>query len=138
MRSLEGVCAAEARPYAATVRAFLATTATEPVTDPAITQLAKRTLGYGTAHAKRIDNPLGRRQSYSGRACSRTRTMCKNTIPIPRDWLTEASVPKLRLIVAADIPVNAAVSQIWASRKMVVRLIPHPEARARRPRLNVH
>ena len=31
MRSLEGVCAAEARPYAATVRAFLATTATEPV-----------------------------------------------------------------------------------------------------------
>jgi hypothetical protein len=57
-------------------------------------------------------------------------------IPIPRDWLGEASIPKVRLIVAADVPVNAAVSQIWASRKVVARLAPHPEARARHGRLH--
>jgi hypothetical protein len=137
IRSLEGVCAPDARPYAATVRAFLAATATAPVSDPPIAQLVKRTLGYGTAHAKRIDTPLGETAVLLWQGVLEDKDdVARIQVPIPRDWLVEASVPKVRLIVAADIPVNAAVSQIWASRKIVARLVPRPEGRARRGKLN--
>ena len=47
LRSLERVCEPGARPYAATIRSFLAITATEPVRDAAVAQLVKRTLVLG-------------------------------------------------------------------------------------------
>jgi hypothetical protein len=137
LRSLEGVCEPGAQPYAATVRAFLATTATEPVSDAAVAPLVKRTLGYGTAHAERLGSPRGETAVLLWQGVLEDKNdLARIQIPIPRDWLKEASGPKVRLIVAADVPVNAAVSQIWASRKLVARLRPHPEARALRGKLN--
>jgi len=51
-------------------------------------------------------------------------------LPIPKDWLSESSLPRMRLFVAADIPANAAVSDIWASRQIVPKLRSKPEVRA--------
>jgi hypothetical protein len=137
LRSLESVCEPGARPYAATVRAFLATTAIEPVNDEAVAPLVKRTLGYGTARAERLDAPLGETAVLLWQGMLEDKNdIARIQIPIPRDWLGEASIPKVRLIVAADVPVNAAVSQIWASRKIVARLVPRPKGRARPGRLN--
>jgi hypothetical protein len=137
IKVLEGVCEPGARPYAATVRAFLAATAVEPVSAEAVAPLVKRTLGYGTARSKRLEEPLGETAVLLWQGALEDKNdVARIQIPIPKDWLKEASIPKVRLVIAADVPVNAAVSQIWASRKLVARLRPHPEARALRGKLN--
>lgn len=137
VRALEGVCEPGARPYAATVRAYLATTAIKPVDDPAVAPLVERTLGYGTAHSDRLDTPRAETAILLWQGILEDKNdLARIQIPIPREWLEEASEPKVRLIVAADVPVNAAVIQLWASRKILARLRPHPEARALRGRLN--
>jgi hypothetical protein len=51
-------------------------------------------------------------------------------VPIPKNWLTESSSPKMRLFVAADVPANAAVSTIWASRQIIPKLRTKPEEKA--------
>ena len=130
-RSLEKVCDPNARPYAATVKALLAATATDPISDLAVAPLVKRTLGYGTADAGRIEMPLGETAILIWQGVLEDKNdIAKIQIPVPREWLSEASSPRIRLIVAADVPVNAAASQIWASRKVHARLVTHPGARA--------
>jgi hypothetical protein len=60
-------------------------------------------------------------------------------VPIPADWLGEATEPYLRLIVAWDPPVNAAVKHLWATRNVSAKLRMHPEAPAQRTsRLKPH
>jgi hypothetical protein len=51
-------------------------------------------------------------------------------LPISREWLAESSLPKMRLFVAADVPANAAVSTIWASRQVIPKLRTKPEEKA--------
>jgi hypothetical protein len=53
-------------------------------------------------------------------------------IPIPADWYKEADHPYLRLIVAWDPPVNAAVKHLWSTRNISARLKMHPDAPAHR------
>jgi len=137
LRKLEEVCEPGARPYAATAKAFLAATAVEPVTDAAIDQLVKKTLGRGSARAERLDAPLGETAILLWQGTLEDKNdIARIQVPVPKDWLKEASLPKLRLILAADFPVNAAVSQIWTTRKLVPRLRPHPEDRALRGKLD--
>jgi hypothetical protein len=53
-------------------------------------------------------------------------------IPIPADWFKEADEPYLKLIVAWDPPVNAAVKHLWSTRDISAKLKMHPDARAHR------
>jgi hypothetical protein len=53
-------------------------------------------------------------------------------LPIPRQWLSDADEPHLRLIVAWDPPVNAAVKHLWATRNLTAKLRMHPDAPAQR------
>ena len=59
-------------------------------------------------------------------------------LPIPREWLIEASSPWIRIVVAWDPPVNAAAHHVWACRRVVSRLQPYPYTRAVRPRRGGH
>ena len=43
-------------------------------------------------------------------------------VPIPREWLEMAEQPRLRLILAWDPPVNAAVRDLWITRKVSPKL----------------
>jgi hypothetical protein len=135
LRKLEDVCEPGARPYAVTVKAFLAASAFPPVSDPAIDALAKRTLGYGTASSERLNAPIWDSAILIWQGVLEDKSdIARIQLPIPREWLRKARDPRLRLFVAADVPVNAAVEEIWASRKIVARLRPHPESRALRAR----
>jgi hypothetical protein len=131
MRFLEAVCEPGARPYAATLRAFLAISAEPPVRDPAVLPLAQRTLGYGTASSNRLNAPISESAVLIWQGVLEDKTdIARIQLPIPRAWLTDSSSPKLKLFVAADVPANAAVSTIWASREIVPKLRIKPEQRA--------
>jgi hypothetical protein len=137
LRSLEAVCEPAAQPYAATVRAFLAITAAQPVRDAAVAPLVQKTLGYGTAQSGRFNSPRGDTAILLWQGLLEDKSdLARIQIPIPRAWLRKAKVPKMHLIIAADVPVNAAASQIWASRKIEAKLRPHPETDALRAKLH--
>src|SRR6185312_12758287 len=131
MRSLEAVCEPGARPYAATVKAFLALTATPPVSAQAIQGLASKTLGYGTATSERLAQPLWATAVFIWQGVLEDKSdLARVQIPVPREWLEQASSPKLRLFVATDVPANAAASEVWASRIITARLRTSPNGRA--------
>lgn len=138
-RSLEGVCDPGSHPYASTVKAFLALTASGPVSDPASVDLVQRTLGHGTANSHRLSSPIGETAVLLWQGVLDDRNdILRVQIPIPRDWLAEASLPSIRLVVAADVPVNSAVEHVWASRKIVFHLRHSPDSRALTPKRNRH
>jgi hypothetical protein len=43
-------------------------------------------------------------------------------VPVPQQWLQRAAAPKLRLVVAWLTPVNAALTETWACRKIGAQL----------------
>jgi hypothetical protein len=53
-------------------------------------------------------------------------------IPIPKAWLEGASKPCLKIFLCGDVPINAAASDVWSSRKLSMKLLPHAEANALR------
>lgn len=131
MRILEDACEPGARPYAVTVRAFLAISADPPVNAPGVLALAKVTLGYGTARSTRLNNPVWDSAVLIWQGVLEDKSdIARIQIPIPKDWLAESSLPKMRLFVAADVPANAAVSTIWASRQIIPKLRTKPEEKA--------
>ena len=139
MQRLQRVCERGAQPFAVTVKAFLALTATPPVDDNAVKNLAERTLGRGSASADRLDTPLARTgvMIWQG-VLEDEKDIAKIQVPIPADWWKEAEDPYLRLIVAWDPPVNAAVKDLWGTRKLTARLKMHPDVpRAQYPSRSV-
>jgi hypothetical protein len=130
-QGLEMVCSPGNRPYAALVRAFLALTASQPVETSATKQLVERTQGYGTATAGRLSNPVIGSAVFLWQGLLEDKDdMALIQIPVPRQWLSMASHPKMKLVISADVPVNAAASEIWASRKVSVKIRPTPDSRA--------
>jgi hypothetical protein len=129
--SLQTVCQQGARPYAVTVKAFLALTALPPnVGGPAI-HLAERTLGRGRASSERLYRPRvdtavmvwqGVLEGYED--------VARIKIPIPKAWYGEAKQPKLRLVATWDPPVNAAASRLWTTRKVLAHLKQSPESKS--------
>src|SRR5438270_7844415 len=137
VRTLESVCDPGARPYAAAVRALLALSADPPVNDSAVRTLVKRTLGYGTARSSRLSAPIWETAVFVWQGVLEDKSdIARVQIPIPKDWLAESSSPMIRFFVAVDVPVNAAVSSIWASRHIIPILRTKPEQKAIRPKRN--
>jgi Subtilase family len=132
-QALEKVCSPGNRPYAALVKAFLALTASRPVETSAIKRLVERTQGYGTASASRLSSPAAGSAIFLWQGLLEDKDdMALIQIPVPMQWLLAANSPKMKLVISADVPVNAAASEIWASRKISVKIRPTPDSKALR------
>lgn len=114
---LQKVCERGAQPFGVTVKAFLALTAITPDKQAAVRDLASRTLGRGTANTERLISPLASSgvMIWQG-VLEDDKDIAIIKVPIPRDWLKAAEEPRLRLVMAWDPPVNAAVRDIWSTR----------------------
>lgn len=130
---LQDYCPPGARPFAVTVRAFLALTAEPTTADSYVAALAERTLGFGRPSADRI------RTARPGSAVivwqgviESSRDVLRVQIPVPRQWVAAAEKPVLRMFVAYDPPANESAGEYWACRTVNVTLHPGPEARGLR------
>jgi hypothetical protein len=131
LQALQRVCSPGARPYAVTAKAFLSLTATPPQVGGAAKALADRALGRGQAAAVRLTKPLPDRAVLVWQGLLEgPGEIARVTLPIPRDWYDEATAPHLRLVVSWDSPVNAAVSGLWATRKLAAQLKSSPDTAA--------
>lgn len=128
---LQGYCAPGARPFAATVKAFLAATAARSELPATVSELADKTIGRGTASVERLRTPNSTSALFLWQGIiTGTSDVARVQVPIPRAWLSTAGKPVLRLICVWDAPVNEAVRKIWACRKIAARLRPDPTSRA--------
>jgi hypothetical protein len=136
---LQGYCPSGTVPYAATVRALLILTATPPEADGISEELRGRTLGNGTASSTRLFSPVPDSAVFIWQGViENANKQLQITFPIPKDWLKLASKPRLRIITCWHPPVNAAVTHLWACRKVGVQLRPNIEADALRGRGQAH
>lgn len=140
MRSLQARCEEGARPFASTVKAFLALTAEPPPEMPErVRPLAARTLGRGTGRSDRLvsANAHSAVIVWQG-VLEGPEDMARISVPIPRDWLGKAAKPILRVILAWESPVNAAVEHRWSCRRVEVQLRPGIGGKAVRGRSSSH
>lgn len=139
MEILQKVCERGAQPFSVTVKAFLALTATVPVTSQAVKALAGLTLGRGTASADRLEKPLAATgvMIWQG-VLEDEKDIATIKVPIPRDWLRAAEEPRLRLVVAWDPPVNAAVRDLWATRRVSSKLKRNANCRSQNSMRDAH
>lgn len=117
----------QGRPFAVTVRAFLALTAKKPFVDNELSKferdLCKRTLGLGVPEAKRLAEPNPNSAIFLWqRVLEDKNDLVAVQLPVPSDWRTQAKAPRLRVVVAYDPPVNQAVQEVWACRKVEIKL----------------
>jgi hypothetical protein len=118
----------DGRVFAVTVKAFLAATARLANLPVALSKLAARTLGRGSACSAFIESPSERsaRFVWQGFIPSRSQKV-RVQLPVPRSWLGEAARPQLRIVCATDTPVHASALETWASRKVNIALFTNPE-----------
>lgn len=128
---LQKVCERGAQPFGVTVKAFLTLTAAEPVESSAVNELVRRTLGRGTASVDRLAKPLARSgvMIWQG-VLEDDKDIATIKVPIPQEWLRAAEKPMLRVVVAWDPPVNAAVRDLWATRKVSAKLKRNTDCRS--------
>lgn len=111
------------RPFAATVRAWLTLVAQRPEFTGSLEKLAKRTIGRGFPSFERIRLPNAERVVFIWQTMLESPgSTARVTVPVPRAWLARASAPRLRLVVAWLTPVNAALTESWACRKVGAQL----------------
>lgn len=123
LRHLQKFCEAETRPFAVTAKAYLTLSATQTSLSPALKPLADRTLGYGQASTQQLERAQADRALLLWQGIlDGPSDLIRVQLPVPRDWLKYAKAPSLRLVLAWDSPVNAAVENLWASRKVNVQL----------------
>jgi len=125
LHTLQGYCVAGTRPYAVAVRAFLALTAKKTTSDASVSELARRTLGYGEATSDRLTKPKSGSAIFLWQGIiDNPKAKVRVQFPVPGSWLEEASQPVLRLFVSYDPPVNESAKNVWACRKVSVVLHP--------------
>jgi hypothetical protein len=122
-------CVSDTRPFAVTVRAFLALTASRTTHDAAVMKLTDRTLGFGKASARRIISPAtGSAVVLWQGFIESPKDTVRVQLPIPLEWLAKAGEPILRLVICYDPPVNEAARGTWACRKVKAVLHLGPDA----------
>jgi hypothetical protein len=130
-RELERFCESGARPFAATVKAYLALSARQRQLSAQLMALAERTLGKGKADVTWLRSAIANKALILWQGVlDGPDEIVRVQLPIPRSWLKDAKAPRLRLVTAWDAPVNAAVEHLWASRKVNVQLRAQLETRA--------
>lgn len=120
---LRAYCEGDTRPFASTVKAFLGLTAEHTGDIRKIKKLADRTIGRGIASSERISSPVQGSAVIVWQGTISTKDeVVRVKLPIPGDWLKQATTPELRLIWAWDTPVNDAVPDIWGCRSVDAHL----------------
>ena len=126
-------CPGDSRPFACAVKAVLALTADDVATrlSAALQPLAKRTIGYGRGSAARFQQATQQRARFVWQGViAHEEDLVRVQLPIPADWIAQASSPQLQLCVAWDTPVCAAAENQWSCREVKVTIRPGPEADA--------
>lgn len=128
---LEQVCLPGTRPFAVTAKAFLTLTAERPVDHPSIKKIRKRTLGRGKCRVDQLDQPKSSSavMIWQG-VLEGPKDLARVKVPIPHRWWERAEEPALRIVFAWDTPVNAAVHDLWACRKVNLRIRTRPDDKA--------
>jgi hypothetical protein len=130
---LQGYCQQGARPFACLVKAYLALTARRVTVPEPLKELAEYALGYGRPSAARLLNPLGSSAVFVWQGViENAEEVVRVQMPIPISWFRQAKNPILKILVACDSPVNAAATDVWATRQINVYLRAQPDARAHR------
>ncbi|MFC1643187.1 S8 family serine peptidase [Myxococcota bacterium] len=120
---LQKACAPGTKVYSATVKAYLALTAVPYPVSSRVRRLSERTLGLGSASAKRLYQPSANSAVFIWQGLLQgPEEIIRVQAPIPNAWLAEAESPRLRVVCAWDTPVNAAVRGFWGCRRVSVKL----------------
>lgn len=129
IRALQKVCQQGAQPYAVTVKAFLALAAVPRMVTGLVSTLAERALGRGTTSSTRIEKASSRSAVLIWQGMlGGPGEIARVKVPIPKAWYEKAKKPLLRLVVCWDPPVNAAASDLWATRKVIAHFKPSPDS----------
>jgi hypothetical protein len=137
LQSLERYCGPPVRPFSSTAKAFMRLVARHVTPaqklSAAAQKLAARTLGAGLPSAVRLDRPLASSAVFLWQGTlDEPGEVARVRLPIPRGWLKEAKVPRLRTVCAWNTPVSAAAPEVWASRRVSLQVRPGFEAQAPR------
>lgn len=118
-------CAPATTPFCATVKAWLNLVARRPLLQGAFERLAQRSLGKGFPAAERGRAPIEDSAVFVWQTMLQgARTVNRAQFPVPMEWLKEASAPRLRVVCAWSTPVNVALLDSWACRKVALRVRP--------------
>lgn len=129
LQKLQAVCQPGSRPFAATVKAFLALTARRAALPSRIMPLADLTIGRGYASSARLDQPSAASVVLVWQGVLEgPKDIAKVQVPIPMEWLAAAKKPVVKLLWAWDSPVHDAVTKLWACRKVTARLKTAPDS----------
>ncbi len=124
-------CPPGTRVHLVLVRAFLSLTAEAcpPLDDEYVSDdmrtLSSLALGRGRASSKQLTrpNPASSILLWHG-TINGAHEKARIVLPIPAQWIKDASKPMLRVVAAWDSPVNEANSEVWACRKVELQLMP--------------
>jgi len=85
--------------------------------------LARRAFHFGRATAQPLRVPKEEATAFFWQGVIEHHDdIVRVQIPVPRAWLTAAEKPELRICVAWDSPVNAAVEHCWSCRDVSLTL----------------
>ncbi len=125
VKELAHRCAPGTSPFSATVRAWLHLLARRPPLQGAFEKLAQRTLGKGFPSAERILAPdEGSAVFVWQTVLAAPKSVNRAQFPVPVEWLRKAAAPALRVVCAWNTPVNIALRDSWACRKVSLRVRP--------------
>lgn len=118
-------CPPEAAPFAGTIKAWLNLVAKRPLLNGAFERLASRTLGRGFPSASELRSPRGDSAVFVWQTTLQgPKTVSRVQFPVPAAWIRSATNPWLRVVGAWNAPVNAALTESWACRKVGVKVRP--------------
>jgi hypothetical protein len=118
-------CAPGTSPFSATVKAWLHLLARRPELPGAFEKLAQRTLGKGFPTAERIFVPDEKSAVFVWQTMlPAAKIVNRAHFPVPVEWLRKASAPVLRVVCAWSTPVNIALVDSWACRKVTLKVRP--------------
>lgn len=118
-------CDQQTVPFAGTVKAWMNLDARRPQLSAAYERLAKRTIGRGLPSADGLRSPSPNTAVFIWQGVLQAAgTVSRVRLPVPLEWLKKASQPRLRLIAAWNGPVNMALGESWACRKVATKVRP--------------
>lgn len=125
IKDLAQYCAPAVAPFSATVKAWLNLVARRPPLGGAFERLAQRTLGKGFPTAERLRAPIEHSAVFVWQTMLQApKSVNRAQFPVPTEWLKRASMPKLRVVCAWSTPVNVALVDSWACRKVSLKVRP--------------
>jgi Subtilase family len=125
LKDLAQHCAPTSAPFSATVKAWLNLVARRPPLQGAFERLAQRSLGRGFPTAERVLAPLEHSAVFVWQTMLQAaKSVNRAQFPVPEEWLKKASAPTLRVVCAWSTPVNIALVDSWACRKVALKVRP--------------